>query len=158
MKEKSGPDFLSFDPLVALVLPYLPVVSFPPAFSLSWIIKKAVYFRGVRATGRYRAIYKLHVWSRGPPEEVTVLAGGSSLALSWSPILAWPACLVSPADLLLPRDSEKRRGARPRCSRFSLGRGNSARPPVRSSMRLYLLGRALAMSVNESGLAHPELA
>lgn len=159
-EERSGRDFPSLDPLMALALPRPPRRPVPPrVLSFSSRKKKPYTFaESARRVGRYGAIYKLHVWSRGPPEEVTVLAGGSSLALSWSPILAWPACLVGPADLLLPRDSEKGRGARPWCSRFSLGRGNSARPPVRSSVRLYLPGRALAMSANESGLAHPELA
>lgn len=162
-KERTGTrwssrDFPSLDPLMALALPRPPGRFVPPRVLSFLSHKKKLYTfaESVRRVGRYRAIYKLHVWSRGPPEEVTVLAGELL------------SCLLVVADLSLA-GLLGRSGRSPPSSWQREGKRNPSRgalasllveetPPVRSSMRLYLLGRALAMSANESGLAHSELA
>jgi len=110
----------------------------------------------VRRVGRYRAIYKLHVWSRGPPEEITVLAGELL------------SCLLVVADLSLagllgqsgrsPPSSWQREGKRNPSRGALASLSVEETPPVRSSVRFYLFRRALTMSANESGPAHSELA
>jgi len=106
--------------------------------------------------GRYRAIYKLHVWSRGPPEEITVLAGELL------------SCLLVVADLSLagllgqsgrsPPSSWQREGKRNPSRGALASLSVEETPPVRSSVRFYLFRRALTMSANESGSTHSELA